>query len=130
MLFKSIRPWTTDLLRAGMQQTSLRHRTITHNIANVDTPGYQRKDVRFADFLKTAQMIQNSRAFGSKSIPIERLAWVEVDDRPALRQDGNNVSIDEEMALMAENSGRYKAFLEIHERQIRMLKSAISENIV
>jgi len=118
MLVKRIVPGSIDLLRQGMVRTALRHSVILHNIANADTPGYRRKDVRFSDVLSAEKATLSSTG------------TVYEDDRPGLRQDGNNVVIEEEMALLSSNAGKYLTYVQLHEREMRMVRMAISERLI
>ena len=43
-----------NLLEAGIRAEELRQRTIASNIANIETPGYRRLDVRFEQSLAKA----------------------------------------------------------------------------
>lgn len=115
-----------------MQMTSLRHRCITHNIANVDTPGYQRKDVNFSDLLNKQSVNVKPVGLKPRHIPIAPVSpniSFSTDDGPPLRIDGSNVDVDQEMALLANNYGKYMTYLELHERLMRMMNMAIAERV-
>lgn len=132
MYFKRITPESVRLLREGMSQTAFRHNLITHNIANVDTPGYVRKDVTFDEALKRATVELVSQKQKSEGVSARKASVrlsVYEDGRPSLRQDGSNVDIDEEMALMAMNAGDYLKYVELHDRQMRLIRAAISERL-
>jgi len=88
-----------------------RQRVIASNIANVNTPGFQRKEVAFEDALATA--IDKSRLRGARTngahLPIGRSAMNDVRHHVITPVDNtmpsgvNNVDIDHEMAQLAEN---------------------------
>ena len=40
-----------DVLNKAADPSALRHKAISNNIANVDTPGYKRQDVNFESIL-------------------------------------------------------------------------------
>ena len=44
----------SDLLRAGMRAADLRMKVIANNVANINTPGYQRREVVFEQRLAEA----------------------------------------------------------------------------
>src|SRR5690606_9293477 len=46
---------TQRLLRAGMDTMLLKQRVVAENIANVNTPGYKRRDVTFPAILRQAE---------------------------------------------------------------------------
>ena len=132
MIFDRITPWSARLLREGIKQTGLRHSLIAHNVANVDTPGFKRKDVTFDGALKqaTVGLVLKGEKPGRSYLKASSMDLVvHEDDRPMLRQDGSNVDIDEEMALLASNAGQYMSYVELHERQMRMVRTAISERL-
>jgi len=96
-----------------MDLLSARQRLVAANIANVDTPGYHTRDVDFqAEF--------RSRVQGM------RVAAREVAELP-VKNDGNNVSLDREARLLAENALRFNLASNLLRSQIRMVRSAIDE---
>ncbi len=111
--------FTIDVLSAAMSLQLKRHAAIAGNIANADTPGYRPKQVSFEDSLQ--------RAAEGKSI--DRLNHVDaktltVDDGIP-RPDGNSVSMERQMAKLAENTLVYNASAEFLARKLRMMKMAI-----
>ncbi len=124
------------LLQAAIDGYTARHRSIVNNIANVDTPGYQRIEVSFEDDLKKAQKRLRSEVSGDDSAEsgmsfteIFRISpRVSIDKTPPLRADGSNVSIDREMAELSRNVGRVNALTEILIRNYTNLKTAIKGN--
>jgi len=124
------------VIQAALDGYTARHRAIVNNIANVDTPGYQRIEVSFEDSLKKAiealrphrlengSGIDENQTVSSLSItPIAKR-----DMSQPLRADGSNVSIDREMAELSKNAGRINALTEILIRNYRDLKTAIRGN--
>jgi len=87
-----------------------RQKVVASNIANVDTPGYQTKDIDFRTEL------QNSLDSTPHTIEISGLQT---------KSDGNNVSLDREARLLAENALRFNMASKMMRSQIRLLKSAI-----
>ena len=43
-----------DFLQAGIRTENLRQKAIANNVANIETPGYQRFDVKFEQLLAKA----------------------------------------------------------------------------
>ena len=92
---------------------SARQKLVASNIANADTPGYKTKDIDFqAEF-------QNATAAGDPHAN-------EVSGLTA-RNDGNNVSIDREARLLAENALRFNIATNLLRGQIRTIREAIQE---
>ena len=97
------------LLRKGMDAYSIRHRAIADNVANAETHGYKRKEVRFESKLKEVLRTRELRTTHSRHIGTSgsELAdmdpKVKLDQRPSDTNDISNVDIDREMADMAKN---------------------------
>ena len=71
-----------NLLGRAMDAYNLRLQTLTANIANLDTPGYQRMSVSFED------QLQNARHALSNGDAAKRVeAQVEIEDRPPVLED-------------------------------------------
>lgn len=83
----------SNSLEHYMDLLSARQKLVASNIANADTPGFKTKDVDFqTEFLNAAAGAQ-PRAGEVSGL--------------AARNDGNNVSIDREARLLAENALRF-----------------------
>lgn len=96
-----------------MDLLSSRQKLVASNIANVDTPGYKTKDVDF-------QFEYLSALEGSKADVIEVQGL-------AVKNDGNNVSLDREARLLSETGLRFNAAQTLLKGQFRAIKSAIQE---
>ncbi len=94
----------------------LRNDAIANNIANVDTPGYKRQDVAFESELKKAigrssntsnmdQRVAAIRTAQLKPVPYTDLSGY------SYRLDGNNVDIDTENVMLAENQIKYQGLI-------------------
>ena len=93
----------TDNLEQYLNAVSFRQKLVASNIANADTPGYKTQDVDFHANMMSA---------------------MEVDGLP-VRQDGNNVYLDREARLLAENAMRFSAATNLMRSQLNAVKSAI-----
>ncbi len=102
---------------AGIEQymnlVSARQKLVASNIANADTPGYQTKDVDFESELQN-QML------GSKPNVIEVSGLKN-------KNDGNNVDMDREARLLAENALRFSVASQLAHAQISTIRTAIEE---
>lgn len=96
-----------DHLAQLMTAAELRQKVISQNLANVNTPGYQRLDVEFeaqlADMLK-------SPGRAAASLPVPQV--VQEQGLPN-RADGNNVDIDREIGQLNKNSLSFEAYSQI-----------------
>jgi len=96
----------------GLDATELRSRTIANNIANINTPNYKRRYVTFEDSLKNE--ISNAK--------IE----VKVDKDSIVREDGNNVDLENEKVNQAAASLQYNALVSLTNTKLAMTKSVIA----
>ena len=102
---------------AGIEQymnlVSARQKLVASNIANADTPGYQTKDVDFENELQ-------SQMLGAKPNVIEVSGLKN-------KNDGNNVDMDREARLLAENALRFSVASNLAHSEISTLRTAIQE---
>ena len=90
-----------------------RQQLVAANIANADTPGYKTKDIDFQfEFMSLMEG-------GSPN----------VIDAPGLasKNDGNNINMERESRLLAENALRFNLASNLMRGQIRSIRSAIQE---
>lgn len=95
-----------------MDQLATRQKLVASNLANIDTPGYKTRDIDF-------QFEFMSRVEDAKPNIIE-------PDLPS-KNDGNNVSLDREARLLAENGMRFQLASVLARGRIREVRSAIQE---
>jgi flagellar basal-body rod protein FlgB len=97
-------------LERYMDLLSTRQRLVASNIANADTPGYVTRDIDFQSELRSAGGVAPR-----------------VIDAPGLgmKNDGNNVSLDREARLLAENALRFQMASNLLRSQLRVVRSAI-----
>ena len=102
---------------AGIEQymnlVSARQKLVSSNIANADTPGYQTKDVDFENELQ-------SQISGSKPNVIDVSGLKN-------KNDGNNVDMDREARLLAENALRFSVASQLAHSEIGTIRTAIEE---
>jgi flagellar basal-body rod protein FlgB len=116
---------SSQALAAALRGAAARHEAIADNIANVDTPGFIRSDVRFEEALAAA--LQRARRAPRRAPDLFSALSLRARPDPALpaRADGNNVDIDLEAVALAENTLRYHAATEALAARIRGLRTAI-----
>ncbi len=123
-----------DVVERSMELHRRRHELIASNIANADTPGYKAKRFHFERELQQV-------VYGTDDLPLyvtnpkhiqvvpESLEQVKGKVellRQPVRNDGNSVDIDKEMAALAENQLMYEALAQSYSQQIGRLKYAIT----
>jgi flagellar basal-body rod protein FlgB len=110
---------TTQLsLEKAIEGAAARQQAIAQNLANVDTPGYQRVDVDFH------QTLANALASGGQGL--QGVAFSPQRDATAtVRYDGSTVDPDVESAAQARNGLEYEALVQISKARIEILQSAM-----
>lgn len=93
----------------------LRNYAIGNNLANVDTPGYKRQDVAFESVLKQALGQSGFETMDAKvsSLKTGRLQAEVYTDYAGFsyRLDKNNVDVDTEGVMLAENQLKYQGLM-------------------
>ena len=101
-------------LERYMDLLGTRQKLVASNIANANTPGYRTRDLDFHfEFM--------SQTAGGEPHVIE-------PDGLEGRNDGNNVSMDREARLLAENTMRFSFASSLMKSQLKMIRSAIQES--
>jgi flagellar basal-body rod protein FlgB len=107
---------TQIALEAAMRGAMMRQTLLTNNLANVDTPGYQRQDVNFQGALDAAI---------SAGQPVDQIDFKPVTQQQTLRADGNGVDAAQESANIAENGLLYQSLAQVAAAREQILQSAM-----
>lgn len=85
----------------GLDYFAQRQEVLSKNVANIDTPGYKRQDVRFKTSLEDAL----------KNNTVNKLETEIFTDKESYsyRLDGNNVDVDKEMAEISRGDIQFNA---------------------
>ncbi len=100
---------------SAVQLRLARAELLAANLANVDTPNFQAKDI---DFNAEMQRSQTTMSFGSSPQVKYRLPY-------QASEDGNTVTLDVEQAEFSKNSLDYQTSLAFLNSKITGLKKAI-----
>jgi flagellar basal-body rod protein FlgB len=122
LLEREIRPVLFDTTQLALERAiggaAQRHAALAANLANVNTPGYQRVDVDFQSALRGAL------AGGPEAV--ERTTFATQRDATAVtRADGNSVDADAESAELAANALEQQAAVSVAHTRIAILRSAM-----
>jgi len=119
-------------MQGGMEAANKRQNVLSNNVANVDTPNFKRSDVSFESFLKQQEdglkptlraKVTDTRHFQFGNDRLVPDAVVTTDETSSMNNSGNNVDIDREMALSAENQLRYNSYIQQINSQITMMRT-------
>ncbi len=134
MLLKGLFQHTKiPLLSKSLRASAIRQRVIANNIANVNTLGYRRLDVRFEEELQKALRGQTIDGYttSEKHIPIGRPSLSRIEPEVYRTNDPtdpsgvNNVDIEYEMAQLAKNQMLYLAAAKFAAGNFSKIKMAI-----
>lgn len=118
-----------NVLNKAADASWLRESTLTNNVANVDTPGFKRKDVDFESVLN--REIGNSKYTSLdskvKNVNMNKLNATTYTDSASYsyRLDGNNVDIDQEEAKLASEQIRYTGLTDSMTQEINRMKMVL-----
>ncbi len=107
-----------DTLPKALDASALSNTIIAQNLANVETPGYKRKEVDFENYLRKAMgdsddlrmKTDNTKHISNYPNDISSVKpRVRTVEDTLITNDGNNVDIDREEALLAANTIRYQS---------------------
>jgi flagellar basal-body rod protein FlgB len=111
---------TTQLaLERAIEGAGKRHQALAANLANANTPGYQRLDVDFHGAL--------AAAIGSGEDAVAKLSFTAAPDAGAgaVRADGSTVDVDSESAKLAANALEHQAAVQVAHARIGILRAAM-----
>lgn len=107
---------TQSALERAIQGASMRQQLLAGNLANVNTPGYGRRDVDFHGALREAL----------RSGDPENVRFAPTTDRAAVSADGNGIDLDRESAELAKNALDQQALVAVARARIDTLVTAIT----
>ena len=108
-----------DIIEAGIRAESLRQKAISNNIANLETPGYRRMDVKFEELLAQCVTSGDPSKF-QKIVP-----QIYRPERTPVKSNGNDVNYETEVGQMIKNSIRHKALVRLLTRKFKQLELAM-----
>jgi flagellar basal-body rod protein FlgB len=111
---------TTQLaLERAIEGAGKRHQALAANLANANTPGYQRVDVDFHGTLASAM------GRGADAVATASFSPVRDASAGATRADGSTVDVDSESAKLAANALEHQAAVQVAHARIGILKAAM-----
>lgn len=124
-----------NIMQQALDGLAQRQQAIAANIANVDTPGYQRQDVPFEAELRAsmssggAQLATTSPGHMALAVANGSLLQAAMGGSQgpstSSRNDGNNVDVDYEMTQMAQTSLRYEMLTQATTSRFSMLENLV-----
>jgi len=103
-----------------MEFAQERQKVIANNMANADTPGYIKRDLDFQARLK--QVLED----GDRPALEDLKPQLVLDKSGLFKDDGNNVSISDEMNNMMQNGVYFNLLTKAFATRINILRTAIT----
>lgn len=107
---------STSSLRVAVVGLSARQNAIAGNIANIETPGYQARKVKFEEALSSA--VANGRAPSTVSPSVQ-------NSLEPTRLNGNNVNLDVESLAHIDTMMRYQLTIRALDGKYGLIREAI-----
>jgi flagellar basal-body rod protein FlgB len=117
-------------LRRQLTIASARQTVAAGNLANVNTPGFRAREVKFDEVLD-AELSASGRLMSTNAHHMAGAVAVEpgvVDADSAARRDGNTVQLDRELLTMSRAAGDFAAAQTALAAKFRLVRYAINES--
>ena len=115
-----------NVLDKAADASWLRNEAIANNIANATTPGYKRQDVAFESELRKALGYDGTESMDEKvkNVKTASLNPVPYIDNAGFsyRLDGNNVDVENENVMLAENQLKYQGLMNSISQEFKNLQ--------
>ena len=103
-----------------LEVSSLRHQVICNNLANLNTPGFQRKQVEFETILDKASLGESVRQTTPRIV-------TESDNG---RLDDNSVVLEQEVQSLNSNNLMHQVYWQAMSSKIKGLEAAITGKVM
>lgn len=128
---------TIPVLNEAINFASARHDVLVGNVANMNTPGYQVRDLSVETFQQRLQEAIELRNEQKSSLG-QGLSASEANDpirnvrkslEATLQHDGTNVGMEQQVMEVSKNQFMHNIAITIMTSQFRLLQTAISERV-
>ncbi len=124
---------TVGVLSRALDYRVRNQRIISTNVANIDTPGFRPKQLKFDEELRRAVDNENMPLAKTNGKHLPALDASGLQDAPsfvlesvgASKMGDNSLDIDKEMAKMAKNNLLYEATVKMLSKKFDLLRTAI-----
>lgn len=118
-----------NVLENSLDAASARYSLISNNLANVNTPHYKRKDIRFETELKQAFIRAGGDSVDAK---VKKLDWNGLKPQAytdyselSFRYDGNNVDVNNEEGILAKTEIKYNGMMDLLNKNFSQIQSVL-----
>ncbi|WP_338059361.1 flagellar basal body rod protein FlgB [Bacillus coahuilensis] len=122
---------TTQSLEAGLNYSADKQKAISQNIANVDTPNYKAKDVKFESYFKKSVADIQANETSDKHMSFKPTSATGTSAAPYNSSDfiyhhnGNGIDVDKEMADLATNQIYYNSLIQQLNHKYSMITTVV-----
>jgi len=109
-----------DIINAGIKAETLRQKAIANNVANLETPGYRRIDVKFEELL--AKCLRSSGELDLNKLDAE----IYRPQNTTVKSNGNDVNLEAEIGQMIKNTLRHKTYIRLLNKKYSQIDQAIT----
>ena len=106
-------------LEAAIQAEGVRQSVLANNIANINTPGYRRLDIKFEELL--AKALDSAGSAEATEIKPE----IFQPKNTTVKANGNDVSLNSEFGEIIKNTMRHRTFLRLLRKRYDQMQLAI-----
>lgn len=126
------------VLQEVIRFSQARHDVLAGNVANMDTPGYQVRDLSVDTFQERMKQALASRTPSAdepwspgvlNADPGDQLRAVNEDLPTVLYHDETNVGMEQQVAEMSKNHYLHNLAITVMASQFRLLQTAVSERV-
>ena len=116
---------TYKMLSSMLDYRSARQKVISSNVANIDTPDFKPKDLKFPEALKSA--LDSSSVDLSRTHPQHIPVGKPDSAKFTTIETGEKTSLDMEMMNVAENNLNYNLTVELLARKFKGIQNVLKE---
>jgi flagellar basal-body rod protein FlgB len=125
---------TISALEQTVSFANKRHLLLASNLANMDTPGYQTRDISVDNFqTQLREAIEKSQIPASRyesPTEVQQANFAKVRDvsKQILMHDGSDVSLEQQVTEISKNQSLHNTAIAVMRSQLQTLRAAISES--
>ena len=127
---------TIPILSESINFAQARHNVLVGNVANLDTPGYEARDLPVDEFQKTlAEAIEARRTPRETSLSGEMSGWEDPlrkareVSQAIVRHDGVNIVMEQQVLEISKNQMLHNLAITVMGSQFRLLQTIVSEHM-
>ena len=109
-----------EYLEVALRAEGLRQSLIANNIANIQTPGYRRLDIKFEELL--AKALESGSSVDMEEIEAQIFRPMNTP----VNASGNDVSLDTEIGEIVKNSLRHETFIRLLRKKYAKIELAMN----